>query len=180
MDTFEINKILGAILGAALLLIVINEIGNILVHPTELEKSVLGIEVASGEAHAATQPAAAMVESALALLAAADADKGLKVAKKCATCHTFDDGGAKKIGPNLWSVLGRAKASISGYSYSKALTGLGGEWSYEDMDAFLTKPKEFAPGTKMTFAGIKKATDRANLLAYLRQQHSAPPPLPAQ
>ena len=113
-----------------------------------------------------------------ALLAAADAGDGKKVFKKCKACHTADEGGAHKVGPNLWDVVGRAKAGAAGYRFSGVLTGLGGAWTFADLDAFLAKPKAFAPGTKMTFNGVRKAADRAAVIAYLRSLSDSPKPLP--
>ncbi len=117
-------------------------------------------------------------ETVLALLASADAGDGKKVFRKCKACHTADKGGAHKVGPNLWDVVGRAKAGAAGYRFSGVLSGLGGAWTFADLDAFLAKPKAFAPGTKMTFNGVKKATDRAAVIAYLRSLSDSPEPLP--
>ncbi|MCH7693275.1 MAG: cytochrome c family protein [Proteobacteria bacterium] len=113
-----------------------------------------------------------------ALLAAADAGDGKKVFKKCKACHTADKGGAHKVGPNLWDVVGRAKAGAAGYRFSGVLAGLGGAWTFADLDAFLAKPRAFAPGTKMTFRGVRKAADRAAVIAYLRSLSDSPKPLP--
>lgn len=100
----------------------------------------------------------------------ADIDAGAKVFKKCATCHTLTQGGANKVGPNLYGVIGKKRASISGFSYSNAMKAKGGVWTIEDMNIWLAKPKDFVPGTKMGFAGLKKDKDRANVIAYLKQQ----------
>ncbi len=128
---------------------------------------------------AAEPPAAPAAASALAaLLAAADDGAGKKVAKKCVACHTFDKGGRAKVGPNLWEIVGRDKASISNYRYSKSLAELGGQWTFEDLDAYITDPREFAPKNKMTFKGIRKAEDRADLLLYLRSLSDNPAALP--
>ncbi len=113
-----------------------------------------------------------------ALLASADAGDGKKIFKKCKACHTVDKGGRHKVGPNLWDVVGRAKAGAGGYKFSRALAGLGGAWTFEDLDAYLAKPKAFAPGTKMTFNGVKKAADRAAVILYLRSLSDSPKPLP--
>ena len=114
----------------------------------------------------------------LALLAAADAGAGKKVFKKCKACHSVDKGGAHRVGPNLWDVVGRAKAGAQGYRFSGVLAGLGGAWTFADLDAFLAKPKAFAPGTKMTFRGVRKAADRAAVILYLRSLSDSPKPLP--
>ena len=133
---------------------------------------------------AAAEPAAAETapagggEGIAALLAAADTEAGAKVWKKCASCHSIDEGGSNKVGPNLWDIVGRPVAGHEGYKYSGALSGLGGEWSYDRLDGFLTKPKDFAAGTKMSFAGLKSAEDRANLIAFLRDRSDDPKPLP--
>jgi len=113
-----------------------------------------------------------------ALLASADAGDGKKIFRKCKACHTADKGGRHKVGPNLWDVVGRAKAGAGGYRFSGVLAGLGGTWTFADLDAFLARPKAFAPGTKMTFRGVKKAADRAALIAYLRSLSDSPKPLP--
>ena len=113
-----------------------------------------------------------------ALLASADAGDGKKIFKKCKACHTADKGGAHKVGPNLWDVVGRAKAGAQGYRFSGVLAGLGGAWTFADLDAFLAKPRAFAPGTKMTFNGVRKAADRAAVIAYLRSLSDSPKPLP--
>jgi cytochrome c len=168
-----------------------------LYHPDEIDKPaypLIAVEEAA-PAEEATETAAAEPEAPeeaavttepevpagggiAALLAAADAEAGAKLSKKCAACHSFDNGGKNKVGPNLWDIVGKAIAGGEGYKYSGALAGLGGEWTYDRLDAFLTKPKDFAAGTKMSFAGLKKAEDRANLIAFLRGRSDDPKPLP--
>ncbi len=106
----------------------------------------------------------------VALVKNADIDAGAKVFKKCATCHSVAQGGGNKVGPNLYGIVGKKRASISGFNYSAALQSKAGSWSVEDLNLWLTKPKDFAPGTKMGFAGLKKDKDRANVIAYLKQQ----------
>jgi len=103
---------------------------------------------------------------------------GQKEARKCAACHSLDKGGKNKVGPHLWDVVGRNVATAEGFKYSNALTDIGGTWSYEKLDAFLTAPRDYASGTRMTFAGIKDAAERADLIAYLRTLSDNPKPLP--
>ncbi len=160
--------------------------------PLPTDEEIGALEQTSSEA-TATEPAeaeSAAVESGAAaeaedgsalgpLIAAADMDAGKKVSRKCTACHTFEQGAANKIGPNLYNVLGRQIAGADGYNYSKALSGMSGEvWSYENMSAYLENPKDWAPGNKMSFAGLKKPEDRAAILAFLRGHSDNPPPLP--
>ncbi len=112
------------------------------------------------------------------LLASADVTKGAEVFKKCAACHTVNQGGANGIGPNLWGVIGKKHGHLAGFAYSSALTGVAGNWDFDAMNAWLTSPRKYAPGTKMTFAGLGSAEDRANVIAYLNSQGSNLP-LPA-
>lgn len=156
-----------------------NQIGDMLVHADELSENAYKIEVAEADASAGSGgDAAAVQESALDLLASASSEKGEKVFKKCIGCHTAEKGGAHKVGPNLWNVVGGKQAGASGYDYSGALAGLGGTWGYEELDKFLLKPRDYAKGNKMTFAGLKKASDRAAVILFLRDNNDNPPPLP--
>ena len=182
MTLYDLNKILGAVLGAALLLMVVNEVAKILVNPVMPAKAAIAIE---GVEEDAKEEATAAKEdeggaSLAALLAAADTDKGAKAAKKCKACHTFEKGGKNKVGPALYGIVGSGKACGAGFNYSQAMKGMGGDWTYADLDAFLADPKGFLPGTKMAFKGIKKPGDRANLIAYMRAAHDSPPALPSE
>jgi cytochrome c len=125
-----------------------------------------------------TQTAAATTASLPDLLKAADPAAGEKIAAKCKACHDLSKGGPNKIGPNLWDIVGNKQAHLDNFSYSDAVKGLGGQWTYENLDKFLTKPKDYAPGTKMTFPGLPKPEDRAALIAYLRSLSDSPKPLP--
>ncbi len=116
-------------------------------------------------------------------MASADAEAGASVFKKCASCHTIDKGGANKVGPNLYGIVGRPVASHEGFSYTEAMKAhaeeIGGDWDFASLSNFLLAPKKVVPGTAMGFAGLKKDQDRANLLAWLNQQSDSPLPLPA-
>ncbi|MAH83064.1 MAG: hypothetical protein CBB68_00950 [Rhodospirillaceae bacterium TMED8] len=118
------------------------------------------------------------MENSLVMMASADMAKGEKIFAKCKACHSVNKGGKNKVGPNLWEIVGKTTASNSGFQYSNALKEKGGEWTYQNLDAFLTKPKAYAPGTKMSFAGLKKPAQRASMLLYLRSLSDAPKPLP--
>ena len=179
MDSLEVNKIAGAILAAAVIAMMAGFIANIIFARGHGHMEV-AYSVAPGEA-AESAPAAEApaLEPIGPLLASADVAAGTKVAKKCTACHTFEDGGANKIGPNLYDILGKNVAANAGFSYSGALQDKASEtWDYENLNAFIAKPKEWAPGTKMSFAGIRKAGDRANLILYLRSLSGSPAALP--
>ncbi len=185
MNAYEFNKVAGAVLTALLVTTVIGFMGNALVHPVKLEKpayTVPGVEEKQEAAPANAAPAA--VEPVAPLLASASADAGKAVFKQCQTCHNADKGGKNQVGPNLWDVVGRKKASEPGFSYSNAMqafaqkSGDAGVWTYEEINKFIANPKADVPGTKMTFVGLKKAQDRANVIAFLRQQADSPKPLP--
>jgi cytochrome c len=174
---FSFLQMLGGALILTLWLIWVgNLIGNTLVHVNEVEVA----QVTAEPKDAAKAPAEASAAPAgiAALMALANANAGGKQFKKCKACHTTNKGGKNRVGPNLWDVVGRAKAAQSGFRFSDALKGKGGEWTYGDLDSYLTKPKDFVPGTKMSFAGLKKATDRANVILFLRSLSDSPKPLP--
>ena len=167
MDTMEITKIVGAACGALLIYLMINWAGESLYHVgseghgEEMAAAyIIEVEETSGGAEAEEGP------SFEELMASADAGKGEKGFSKCKACHKIEDG-ANGTGPHLYDVVDRAIASVAGFNYSDALIGLGGNWGPEQLHGFLESPKNYAPGTKMGFAGIKKAEDRADLIAYL-------------
>ena len=180
MHDLEMNKIAGAILAAGVIAMMVGLVSNLIYqkpHGTmELAYSIAPSESDESEPAAAEAPS---LEPIAPLLASADLDSGLKVAKKCTTCHTFDDGGANKIGPNLYDIVNRTIAAGDGFGYSGALQEKASEaWTYENLNGFIAKPKEWAPGTKMSFAGIRKAQDRADLILYMRSLSGSPAALP--
>ncbi len=154
-----------------------NQIGDMLVHADSLAENAYKIEVAESSSDGPAKEAEPE-QSLGELLAAASPDDGARVFKKCASCHNAEAGAANKVGPNLYNTMGAQIASHDGFAYSDALKDVGGEWTFEQMDAFLESPRNFAPGTKMTFAGLRKASDRAKVILYLRQQSDNPIPLP--
>lgn len=177
MDDLGFNKIAGAVLATGLGMMILMKLPGVFMadHDGDLIAYKVGaIEVAAdGEEIDLPFPQ-------LDWVTAMDAAKGAKVFKKCTSCHNVEEGGANGTGPNLWGVVGADKAAHAGYSYSAALSGMEANWGYEELDAFLTKPSNYAPGTKMNFIGLKKAEDRAAVIEYLRQASSSPlaPPEP--
>ena len=181
MDSFELNKIIGAVLLTALIIIGIGKFTDILFHvekPKESAYKVEGLEVASTTA--SDQEAAKVVEAVdiKALLAMGDLTHGEKVFKKCTACHMIAAGGKNMIGPNLWSVIGRQAGVVSDYKYSKAMVAYGKEWTFEEMNSYLIKPQAYVKGTKMAFAGLRKEKDRASVIKYLNQSSDSPKQLP--
>ncbi|MDE0539005.1 MAG: cytochrome c family protein [Rhodospirillales bacterium] len=174
MWSMKTNVVFGAILMAAWMIWGTNYVGNILIPHIEIVHSD-----EDAAAPAAAQKAPEPVVPFPVLLAEATVKRGERVAKKCISCHTFASGDKNKVGPNLWSVFTRDRAGADGFSYSSAMAGLGGKWTLEDMDKFLLKPKAFLKGTKMAFAGLRKPTDRAAVIVYMRGFDDSPVPLPA-
>jgi len=178
MDSFELNKIIGAILGTCLVLLVTSFAAQAIFAPVKPEKP--GFEIAVKEDHGGgAKEAAAPAEPIEKLLQTASVEKGTGAAKKCAACHTFEKGGPNRVGPNLFGVLNEKKGEgRGGFNFSAALKAKGGTWTYEDLNAFLLNPKAFIPGTAMGFAGISKDSERADVIAYLRSLADNPAPLP--
>ena len=176
MDSFEINKIIAAILVTVLLVFGIGKISEIIFH-TE-KPDVQGYKV---EIKVDTSADQAKTENQIdisALLAQGDTDHGKSIFKKCVACHSIAQDGGNKIGPKLYNVVGRTVGSLSDYKYSKALASYGKEWTFEELNGFLIKPSKWIKGTKMAFAGLKKEKDRASVLLYLNENNDNPKNLP--
>lgn len=177
MDSFELNKIIGAVLGTCILLLVTSFAAGAIFSPQMPEKP--GFEIAvKEEAHGEAKEAAAPSEPIEKLLQTASVEKGAGAAKKCAACHTFEKGGPNRVGPNLWGIVERGRASEAGFNYSAAMKGKAGKWTYDDLNKFIANPKGFIPGTAMGFAGIPKDSERADVIDYLHTLADNPVPLP--
>ncbi len=174
----ESNKIYAAILAAGILAMISIIGSGMLVEPVQLAKPAYPIE-GVGEAPAAATAKPAETEPVGPLLAKADADHGAQIARQCMACHNFAKGGPNMVGPNLYGVVGGPHDHKADYTYSDAMKAFPGSWDYESINKFIEKPQGYVPGTKMGFAGLKKAQDRADVIAWLRTQADTPEPLPA-
>jgi cytochrome c len=177
MDSFELNKILGAILATCLGLLTVNLAAGAIFTPGKMAKPGYEIAVQEARPGGPAQPAEPVIPIEQ-LLAKADVARGENSAKKCAACHTFNKGGRNLVGPNLWGVVGRARASEAGFNYSAAMKAKGGNWTIDDLNQFIQAPRATIPGTNMTFAGISRGSERADVLAYLNSLADNPAPLP--
>src|SRR3984885_6703355 len=178
MDSFELNKILGAVLGTCLILLVTSFAASALFAPNKPEKP--GFEIAVKEEAAGGEKAAAAAppEPIEKLLQTASVQKGEQAAKKCAACHDFTKGGPNKGGPNLFGIVGDKKGEGRGFNFSAAMKAKGGTWTIDDLSQFIDNPKGFVPGTAMGFAGIQKDSERADVIDYLHTLADTPVPLP--
>ena len=180
MDSFELNKIIAAILMVALLVIGIGKLSDVIFYVEKPETPGYSVEVeqvAVVSSETTSQPAENKIDIA-ALIALGDITTGEKVFKKCAACHSIVKGGKNNIGPALYNVVGREVGAVSDYKYSKALAAYGKAWTFEELNGYLLKPAKWIKGTKMAFAGLRKEKDRASVILYLNQNSDNPLPLP--
>ena len=177
MDSFEINKIITAVFLVVLVVFGVGKISDLIFEVKKPDVDGYKVEVKEGSSSATLVSSESQVDIA-ALLAMGDIEHGKKVFKKCAACHSINQGGGNKIGPKLWNVMFRPVGAISDYKYSKALSGYKKDWSWEEMNGFLIKPSSWIKGNKMGFAGLKKEKDRASVILYLNQSSDNPKQLP--
>ena len=171
------NKIIVSIVFAVILVLGINKITDVIFYVEKPEKSayqVANVDTDSNTTSAEISSVSSEPGDIMALFASTNAAEGAKILKKCAACHSIAEGGANKIGPALWGVLGRPAGSVPGYKYSKAMAAYGKDWSFKEMNGFLIKPKDWIKGTKMAFAGLKNAEDRAAVILYMNENSSNP------
>lgn len=178
MNSFELNKVLGAVLGTCLVLLALNIGANALFAPQAPAKPGFAIAAAKpegGEATAAKEPEVPLPT----LLAKANVDKGKNTAKQCQACHTFEKGGPNRVGPNLWGIVDDERGKDrGGFNFSQAMKTKGGKWTFDELNKFLKSPRDYIPGTAMTFAGINNDQQRADVIAFLDTLSDNPVPLP--
>jgi len=178
MNSFELNKVLGAVLGTCLILLALNIGAGALF--AEHKPAKPGYMIAVKTENEGGKPAAKAPEKPIGvLLASANVEKGQSIAKQCQSCHTFEKGGPNRVGPNLYNIVEDERGKDrGGFNFSAAMKAKGGEWTYEELNKFLTNPRGYIPGTAMTFAGISNDQQRADVIAYLRTLSDSPKPLP--
>jgi len=171
------NKIIVSIILALALFFVINKITDSIYHVEKPEKSAYQVNVAVSSETSEKKEVSSDNANIMTLFASTSAGEGQKIFKKCAACHSIAKGGANKIGPALWGVLGRNAGSLSDYKYSKGMVSYAKPWSFDEMNGFLLKPKEWVKGTKMSFAGLKNPKERAAVILYMNANTDSPLPL---
>ena len=180
MDSFELNKIIAAVLMVALIVIGIGKLSDLIFHVEKPKIAGYAVDVEQAvvtKTQASSETTMEKIDMA-ALMALGDLATGEKVFKKCAACHSIVKGGKNNIGPALYNVVGRKVGAVSDYKYSKALSGYEKEWSFEELNGYLIKPAKWIKGTKMAFAGLRKEKDRASVILYLNENSDKPLPLP--
>jgi len=179
MDSFELNKIVAAILMVALLVIGIGKLSNIIFHVEKPKTPGYAVEVDQAKTVlSSTKTTVEVKVDITALMVMGDVTLGEKIFKKCAACHSIVKGGKNNIGPALYNVVGRKTGVVADYKYSKALASFDKEWTFEELNGYLIKPAKWIKGTKMAFAGLRKEKDRASVIKYLNQNSDNPVPLP--
>ena len=178
MNSFEINKIIAAIILTIVIVFGINKLADVIYYVKAPEGNTYKIATETKEISKGDTVKTGGDINISALLALGNIDHGKMIFKKCAACHSASKSGSNKIGPALWGVIGRKAGSIGDYKYSKAMSGFGKTWDFEAVNTFLIKPKDYVKGTKMAYAGLKKEKDRASIILYLNEQGDSPLPLP--
>jgi cytochrome c len=179
MDSFELNKIIAAILMVALLVIGLGKIADGVFHVKKPKNPGYHVEVENQLTAKASQVTEIVEKIDIAaIMASGDITSGEKIFRKCAACHSINKGGKNKIGPALYNVVGRAVGGLDNYKYSKTLASYNKEWTFEELNGFLTKPSSYLKGTKMSYAGLRKEKDRASVIKYLNQNSDSPKLLP--
>ena len=179
MNSFELNKILGAILGTCLVLLALNIAAGAVFAPQKPAKPGFDIAVKRRRRRAGRRAAKEPEQPIETLLAKASVEKGQSAAKQCQACHTFEKGGPNRVGPNLWNIVGSPRGEArGGFNFSAAMKSKGGTWTFDELNKFLANPRTYIPGTNMTFAGLSKPDQRADVIDYLHTLADNPLPLP--
>jgi cytochrome c len=180
MDSFEWNKIIGAVLGTAIFIFVVRQVAEVIYEPEHPAKPGYVVEgMTEAAAGGAAAPVAEVTPDWGTVLPAADVAAGKTVSSRCEQCHDLSKDGPNKIGPNLYAVVDRPRASHAGFDYSGAMKSKGGSWTYDELFKYLKSPQSYVPGTKMSFAGLSREQERINLIAYLRSDADSPAAIPA-